>query len=839
MRLVEHFWVAACVQGLFLLCFGASQTASAQSSVTIHWNNTAQTIDGFGTAQPADDPSSTLPDEWDHAWMLRNWPSAQQPNPGPILDLAFSTQGSGIGLTIFRSKILPSMSPSPGVFDNTVDPNQVWLMQQIVQRGPVKLMGTVWSPPAHMKTNNRTSSGVCSNNNQVLCRRDENCSSGATCLPGSAELRLDKYQDFANFLQHYTTQFAQQHGLNIYAISFANEPDTEQTWDSCKWTSAHIRDFLKNNISANMPVQIVAPETSAWDGTLGAEKFLESTYNDAVARDRLNIAAAHTYYGSWWNPFPKAQLYNKRVWQTESSLKFPTDTIDGALTWAWLIHEQLALANVSAWLWWVLAYTWNPEDGTLIWLKPNGTFEPKKAFWALGQFSKFVRPGFIRMTTASAPANVAVSAYRDPITDQFVIVVLNANYSSVPINIGVPDFWTSEVTPYVTSATQNLQQQTVTYLQNTQTLPARSIVSYVSRTRNFNLWANAPNAKAVAGDFNGDGKADIALVGGDGWSTIPVALSLGNGTFSIKNHSRPDFALVANAPGAQVVAGDLNRDGRDDLVVSGGPGWTTIPVAFSNGDGSFYTTNYANASLAVSAQAQGAKLLAGDINNDGRDDLVLTGGSGWTTVPVGFSNGNGTFNVTNLTVSSFPTWAQDPYAKASITDINADGRADIVLTSGTGWTTIPIALSNGNGSFTVVNQTVPNMPVWSQAPGAHTLAGCRRTVPLWDHPEWHHCNFNGGVGGDQRGDIALTGGDAWWTIPVGFGNGNGTFQVTNSTHTAFATLSQDPNVKIVSGDFDGGGRADIALIGGHQWWTVPMAFSFGNGLFSVTNYPID
>ncbi len=782
-----------------------ARTASGQATVTINWTDTRQTIDGFGTAQGGD-----------YSDRIHDSPHRTQ-----IMDLAFSNATGGIGLTIFRAEVMTSMQPSPGEFNDTpscsptcpLDAKQAWIMREAHNRG-AKVIGSVWTPPAWMKDND----------NEV----------GGTLLDS-------RRQDFANHLRHFATTYAAANGFTVYGVSVANEPNATVEWRSCSWTGSQMATFLASHLApafSGISTKVIAPETSSWDIV---DSFLGPTYNNSTARNRLDIAAGHLYSSNPALYLATSKSHQKKVWQTEASLVHPVWNIDGALAWAKTIHDSLTGAEVNAWIWWVLglegAATHN-NDQALISIDGSNPPTLSKTFWILGNFSRFIRPGFVRMTTGTSPGGVFVSAYRDPSSDQFVIVAVNHNFSNVSMNFNVQSFWTHEVTPYVTSASQDLAPMPVTYLQNTQTLPARSVVTFVSRTRNFNLWANAPNARAISGDFNGDGRADIALAGGDGWTSVPVALSLGNGRFTVVNHPRLDFALWANAPGAQVVAGDLNRDGRDDLVVTGGP-WTTVPVAFSNGDGSFYTTNLANAYIPGWAQAQGVKILAGDINNDGRDDLILTGGAGWFTIPVGFSNGDGTFNVTNYSVSSFPTWAQDPYAKASVTDVNADGRADIVLTSGAGWSTVPIAQSNGNGTFTVINQGVSDLPVWSQAPGAKTIAGCRRTVPLWDHPEWHHCNFNGGVGGDQRGDIALTGGAGWFTIPVGFGNGNGTFTVANQPHSEFPTWSQDPNVKVVSGDFDGGGRADIALVGGNQWWTVPLAFSFGNGWFSITNYPID
>jgi hypothetical protein len=215
------------------------------------------------------------------------------------------------------------------------------------------------------------------------------------------------------------------------------------------------------------------------------------------------------------------------------------------------------------------------------------------------------------------------------------------------------------------------------------------------------------------------------------------------------------------------------------------------------------------------------------------------------SVPIGLSDGSGHFapQFWSVPVSTFTTWATDSNARVAVTDLDGDGRADIVLAGGSSWSTVPVAIATSNNAFTVYNQTNQSFPVLAKAPGAKLLGGCRRTVAIAGHPNWHHCNFSGGLGGDVQGDIALTGALGSSTIPVGFYHGptgNGVFSpVTNDTYATFATWAQDSDAKAVSGDFDGDGRADIALVGGNQWWTVPVAFSKGDGTFNITNLPSD
>jgi glucuronoarabinoxylan endo-1,4-beta-xylanase len=414
------------------------------AAVTIDWDVIFQTIDGFGVAQAGV-----------FAHMLNSWP---EPQRRQILDLAFS-RVNGIGLTIFRTMIPPELEATEGAW-NYSDIDQVSLMKEAVRRGATKLFASVASPPAWMKTSKSTLRG---------------------------ELKPENYQDFADFLSHYASEYAHANDVDIYAVSMTNEPDTifaedEDAWDTCAWNSDQIATFLSDYLAPTfaahqITAEVIAPETSNWES---AEAYLASTYDNPTATDRLNIVGAHPYFGDPSLVFEQALSIGKRVWQTEASSKFSVESIDGALDWATMIHHSLVDAQVSAWVWWLLAL-WPHDNQALISLyqsSPPGAFIVKKAMWALGNFSLFIRPGFVRIGATSHTPTLLASAYKDTEAGQFVIVAINTGTSDQAVTFSNVGF-TAEVTPFVTSQTQDTTSLPAVSLADTVTVPARSIVSYV------------------------------------------------------------------------------------------------------------------------------------------------------------------------------------------------------------------------------------------------------------------------------------------------------------------------------------------------------------------------
>ena len=168
---------------------------------------------------------------------------------------------------------------------------------------------------------------------------------------------------------------------------------------------------------------------------------------------------------------------------------------------------------------------------------------------------------------------------------------------------------------------------------------------------------------AVA-DLNGDGKPDLVvgnLQSKTGTYTVSVVLGNGDGTFQ----SRRTFAS-GKVP-SSVVVGDVNGDGKPDLVVANSNYKAIVSVLLGNGDGTFQApTTFAAGSTPFS-------VTMGDVNGDGKPDLVVNDRSLYSA-GVLLGNGNGTFQTPSL----FPTGSFPQFLLLG--DANSDGKLDLITT---------------------------------------------------------------------------------------------------------------------------------------------------------------
>lgn len=222
------------------------------------------------------------------------------------------------------------------------------------------------------------------------------------------------------------------------------------------------------------------------------------------------------------------------------------------------------------------------------------------------------------------------------------------------------------------------------------------------------LTLSVPQTAIITRDFNEDGILDLAVASGNGPYAISVFLGLGangvgNGTFGA-----PVGYTVAALPNA-IVTGDFNHDGRLDLAMTaGGNVIHTLMGAGTGakGNGAFITpaTNYIVNTL-------GGQIVTGDFNEDGRTDLAFTEIAGDVAVMLG----NGTGSVGDGTFAAPSRYWVGPQARGlGVADFNGDGIADLAVALFGGDS---VAVMVGGGAFTTGNGTFLFAGRFRAAPG--------------------------------------------------------------------------------------------------------------------------
>jgi O-glycosyl hydrolase len=437
--------------------------AHAQSTVT--WTNLHQNIDGFGVACSFHSPCDTL--------------SGAQ-------NTLFFDATNGIGLSIFHYyfDLNQSSCSSTGTGCTFAFPQPV---TAAIAAGAKVWIVPMTVPPA-MKSNGA-----------VIC----NTGSGNGVLnPGS-------YAAYATYLRNVATSFQTTFGVLPYAMSVQNEPNfCPTTYSGTSWTGQNVHDFILNNMGptfAGSGIKIMEPEFSWWnDFNNGstAQQLVDITMTDPSAAAFVGIVAGHDYtaQNSGFNA-PNIAGYSHlgtaSFWETETGNSIAFDnppSMTGALVWAQNIHKYLTTAQVNAWHYFQIAEQVGLSDQSGLMLS-NGTVS--KTAYIMGNWSKFVRPGWVRIDMGACAAGVFCSAFKDPVGGGFVIVAVNTNGSTTPqtINLtGFPTITGTQVANWRTSGTENLLNVGTVSTSGNQilaSLPASSVTTFVGATTNAGaqLWA--------------------------------------------------------------------------------------------------------------------------------------------------------------------------------------------------------------------------------------------------------------------------------------------------------------------------------------------------------------
>ncbi len=337
---------------------------------------------------------------------------------------------------------------------------------------------------------------------------------------GKLHLPKSNYAAYAEHLNNFGSYMKNQ-GVDLYAVSVQNEPDYASEWTV--WSTDETTDFLANYADKITSTRVMspesfqyAPENASWVPD-GGKKYYTKILNNSKAFANCDLFGTH-FYGTQraWMDFPALESCGKPIWMTEvyTDSKNDADVWPMALDVSENIHNGLVVGNMSAYVWWYIRRSYGPlkEDGTI-----------SKRGYCMAQYSKFVRPGDVRISATEQPtSDVYISAYKND-DGQVTIVALNKSDSEYNQVFDVGQNIT-DVDRYRTSANENLAATlNMNYSGgsfNAQ-LPAKSVSTFVV-TLDGGAVIVEPDENGYyfhdtyEGDtfnWNGHGASDVALSG--------------------------------------------------------------------------------------------------------------------------------------------------------------------------------------------------------------------------------------------------------------------------------------------------------------------------------------
>lgn len=400
--------------------------------ITVHDRVRHQEIDGFGISQ---------------AFRRNELVRALAPErQREILDLWFDRE-SGAGLSILRLGIGSSPAGSP--YDHMVsiqpedpggpdappryvwdgdDNSQVWVAKEARAYGVERFYADAWSAPGYMKDNGDDKNG--------------------------GTLKPEWYQAYARYLVQYTRFYARE-GIRITDLGFTNEPDYTATYASMRFTPRQAADFAKVLGPIARGVRVACCDSFGWREARAYTAAIEA---DPQARRWVKTHTGHTYASPVDGPLPTGRKTWMSEWNPDGATwneSWDDGSGQDGLTVASAVHDALTLGDASAYVFWLGAS--RGATRALLQIDETArTYRVSKRLWALAAYSRFVRPGAVRVEATAADPALKVSAFRNPDGTR-VVEALNTATAPVTWN-GVR----GRATAYLTDEANSLTPSPVT-----------------------------------------------------------------------------------------------------------------------------------------------------------------------------------------------------------------------------------------------------------------------------------------------------------------------------------------------------------------------------------------
>ena len=452
-------------------------TGSEYLEITIQGNETRQTIHNFGAS-----------DAWSTQFVGKNWPDEKREQIAQwLFSTEMDTEGSpeGIGLTAWRFNIgggsawqggqsgindewrrAESFMTGEDAFDWDAHQGQRWFMNAAKQHGVETIIGFVNSPPVFLTKNGRAYSSD----------------------PDNYNLHQDNYEAFADYLANVIIQLEQNDQILLDYLSPFNEPQWDWTNSSQEGTPAQNSEIAAVTRIINQKLQEYNLETRLEIPEAATLVYLFDEHDRPGRGNQIyaffNPQSPH-YIGdlshmapkvaghSYFTTFPVNDMSTVRkllkntveshetpleFWMTEYTILENNSEINGngrdlgmntALYAARVVFSDLVIGGANAWQWWLAVSPYDYKDGLVYtdYNKFDGLMYDSKWLWALGNFSRFVRPGMQRVAVARNDGrtdettldNVMSTAFVSADGTKSTAVLINYTENNIPVRINLKD----------------------------------------------------------------------------------------------------------------------------------------------------------------------------------------------------------------------------------------------------------------------------------------------------------------------------------------------------------------------------------------------------------------
>jgi len=373
------------------------------------------------------------------AWVLAQLPADRR---AEILRRYYG-ESDGIGYTLARTHInscdfsLGTWALDPVAGDTelrhfSLEPMRRWVLplihevQDVAGAGRLRLLASPWSPPSWMKTNGKMTNG--------------------------GGLRPEYRKAWADYFVRFVSAMDREEHIPIWALTVQNEPEAVQTWESCVFTAADERDFVRDHLGpALAEAGMGGIRLCVLDHNRDImDKWTTTILGDPAAAKYVWGTAIHWYVSDDFAAASRAHAAfpSKGVLFTEGC----NDRGEASGPWElgqWSHGERYAHSMVNDFRNWVCGWIdWNivldeaggPNhvgnfcDAPVIADTETGKVRFESSFYYIGQFSRFVRPGARRIGSTAGPKGLESVAFANP-DGSMALVILNQGKAPVRFQV--------------------------------------------------------------------------------------------------------------------------------------------------------------------------------------------------------------------------------------------------------------------------------------------------------------------------------------------------------------------------------------------------------------------